>query len=166
MECPNCGHQNSETSSYCSECAAQLTDSWNAAETKLKPLDIERRVLRWFLGIVLSVTFVFLILLLPTALVVAIYDSVAGHRLLAGLGYVLAFEGGSIAFVAAFELFQIPEKMAMTRGATISPIVFFNTIFTPLRSAMLSTPRTYYDHSIVVISASFLTFLVGLAIID
>jgi hypothetical protein len=48
---------------------------------------------------------------------------------------------------------------------TLIPAVLYNTIFTPMRSAMLSTPGTYYDDSIVLIVASFLTFLAGLVLI-
>jgi hypothetical protein len=172
MECPNCGHQNREDSTYCSACAAELKDSLRARETNLKPIEVERRVLRWLLGIALSVTLMFLLLTVPSTLIVALFDLIAGHRLLIGLGYILAFEGGALSLIAALGLSQIPEKMVMARysfksGArpTLIPAVFYNTIFTPMRSAMLSTPGTYYDDSIVLIVASFLTFLAGLVLI-
>lgn len=171
MECPNCGHQNSEDSTYCSACAAELRDPLRATETKLKPAEVETRVLRWLLGIALSVTLMFLLLTLPSTLIVALYDFIVGHRLLIGLGYILAFEGGALSLVAALGLSQIPEKMVMARysfksGArpTLIPTVFYNTIFTPMRSAMLSTSGTYYDNSIVLVVAGFLTFLVGLVL--
>jgi hypothetical protein len=172
MECPNCGHKNSENSVYCSSCSAELKDPLRATETNLKPAEVERRVLRWLLGIALSVTMMFLLLTVPSTLLIALYDLIAGHSLLIGLGYILAFEGGALSLIAALDLSQIPEKMVMARysfksGArpTLMPAVFYNTIFTPMRSAMLSTSGTDYDNSIVLVVASFLTFLVGLVLI-
>ena len=105
---------------------------------------------------------VFLLLSLLSILIVALYDAITGHRFLIGLGYVMAVEGGIIGFVSAFGLFQISEKTVMTRKVNLSPLIFFNTIFTPLRSASLSTPQTYYDRSTVLIAASFLVLLTGL----
>jgi len=157
MKCPNCGHLNSDLSTYCSACASPL-----AAETKLKPVEVGRSLLGWFLGIAASVSIVFLLLSLLSILIVALHDAITGHRFLIGLGYVMAVEGGIIGLVSAFGLFQIPEKTVMTRKVNLSPLIFFNTIFTPLRSASLSTPKTYYDRSIVLIAASFLVFLTGL----
>jgi hypothetical protein len=166
MECPNCGHQNSGTSSYCSECAAPLKGTEEEAGTGLNPADIVRAIPSSFAGIVLRILWLILILVVPTIAIIGLYDLFAGHRLLAGLGRVFAIEGVFVAISAAFGVFyNVSDKMAIVGGSSIPPAVFYNTLLKPVVSAVGTSPRPQCGSCLVLAIAGIVVMILGLLLL-
>jgi hypothetical protein len=161
MICPNCGLTNEDGASYCSECAVLLRGSEELVKEKLKQEEIAVGISKWLIANLFQIAVVFTALLLVTTSGVAIYDILAGHTLLAGLGPVLALVGGIVFAVSTFELSNFPEKYVLKAYPTPA---YYRTVFTPLMSAMRSTPRTFHDNTITVLIASLLLMLLGLVI--
>jgi hypothetical protein len=60
---------------------------------------------------------------------------------------------------------NISERTVVSRRTTVPTAAFYRTIMLPVMSAMRSTPRTYYDNSLVLAASGFLLFLLGLVLI-
>ncbi len=108
----------------------------------------------WFLGITAVLLLVSVAMALAFA--VATNDSV-----MPGAGYLATFLGASAAVTGGFGLWQIPSRQIMR-----SSVVFYHTIFTPVRDAMNSSPGSYYCRSIALIASGMFTFMLGLFLIS
>ena len=100
------------------------------------------------------------IILSASLALAALYAVASQEPVMPGAGYIMVLLGGCAAVTGGVGMSQIPSRIIMTTS-----VIFYHTVFTPVRDAMISTPTSYYDRSVVLVVSGMLSFLVGLVLI-
>lgn len=160
MECRRCGAENASGEGYCRSCASPLADPHKRGRLGVDQSGPAVRLLSGLAKAFAKSLILLALLILSTTAIVGLYDYVAGHRMLAGLGLTLTGVGCVLAFASALTLSRIPKAIAIVKYPMLS------TGFTPLwKSMRFGSPRGEANLSITLMIAGLGMFIAGLLLL-
>lgn len=154
VKCWRCGAENDSENQWCESCATLMTDTRDGEEIILTAPGNLTRLLRNIGRMILRSAALALVVMGMIVAVVGVYDFIAAHRILVGIGEILFWTGIVLIFSSFLSGRTDPKSMVLTDyypSRTRRPFAVFNrTIISPMMKTM-RLPELTMDENMLAI---------------